>query len=378
LAAFLLVLLLAHAARVALVRSTGELQPERALAVWPGHPVPLFSTALIGIGTAARQGKPPEAGLLALVERGALQAPMAPEPLWVAATARLEAGDLQAAEQMLRLAVRLDARAPASRFLLADLAIRQGRLDEALTQIAALQRRMPGVSAGFAPALARYLQQPGTVDQVAPLLLRDPPLRETVLQGLAADPAATGQLIALSRPGDERSPWFGTAVQQLLANGDIGLARTLFGRVLPGAPLGRTLTAWRTEPSSNPFEWRFPSSGGGLAEPVAGGPLRIVHYGRENSPLAEHLLMLPPGRYRLVDRFNGSVPERAFEWSLQCLKGGRQLGMVPAGRSGQAATLSIPGDCPVQRLVLVGKAGDIAATVRAELRSVTLEAGGAG
>ncbi len=378
LAALLLLLLIAHAARVALVRSEGERQPEWALSVWPSHPVPLFASGLAGIGAAAREARPPEPRLLGLMERGAVGAPLAAEPLWVSATARLEAGDLAAAERMLKLAVRLDPRAPAGRFLLADLSIRQGRLDEALTQLAALQRRMPSVSVGLAPALARFLRQPGAVEQAAPLLLKNPDLRVSVLEGLAADPAAATQVLALARPGDERSPWFGTAVHRMLAEGEIAMVRALLARVLPGTPLGASLTQWRAGTPSNPFEWRFPSNGGGMAEPVTGGPLRIVHYGRETSPLAEHLLMLAPGRYQLGDRFAGIVPERALEWTLQCAKGGRQLGVVPAGGAWTAKVFTVSADCPVQRLALVGKAGDIAATVRAELRSVTLErAGGA-
>lgn len=371
--AILVVLLVLHAGRVALVRSVSETRPEAALSVWPGHPDLLFAAALTGIGAAAGQGRAPDAALLDLVRRGARQAPLAPEPLWVAAAARLEAGDLATTERLLRTAVELDPRAPAARFLLADLHIRQGRLGPALEELAALERRVGGISAGFAPALVRYLAGPGMVEEVAPALARNPPLRHAVLTSLAADPRATALLLRLSGPGDERAGWFGPAVERLLAGGDLASATALHRKAVGGPDPGRALTPWRPGAPASPFGWRFPPSRGGVAEPVAGGPLRLIHYGREETILAEHLLMLPPGRHRLVQRFAGPVRAGAFEWRLVCLAGNRPLGVLPAAME---AAFTVPVGCGAQKLLLVGRAGDIAATNEAELTGLSLQPGG--
>lgn len=371
-ALLLLLLLVLHAGRVALVRSVAVDRPQLALSVWPDHPDALFSLALVGIGTAARQGRAPDQALLKLVSRGARSAPLAAEPLWVAATARMEAGDYDRAERLLRSAVRRHPRAPAARFLLAEVAIRQNRLDLALDELSALERRFPGMSTGFAPALIAFVRQPGALPRAAPVLTRNPPLRAAVLAGLAANAADFPLLVALARPGDEGAPWFRSAADRMLAEGRIGELRQLHARVLPSRNVGGiALSRWKGSASGALFEWRFPKSPGGLAEPVENSPVRLVHYGREETVLAEHLLLLPAGRYRLTDRFAAPVPSGALEWRLRCLAGNRLIHVQSTGGSSRRIA-SVSSDCPAQALVLVGLAGDIAQTTRAELSEVSL------
>ena len=373
--AALILLLALHAGRVALARSQAVERPQAVLALWPGYSDALFSVALARIGAAAREGRAPAPAVTALVERAAEQAPLAPEPLWVAAAARMEAGDYRAAQRLLEAAIRLDPRAPAARFLHADLAVRQGRVEVALGEIAALERRLGGVSAGFAPALVTFLRQPGAAQQVAPALANNPPLRDAVLKSLAIDPADFPRLLALARPGDEQAGWYAPVVMHKLAQGRVEEVRQLQRRVAPNRPLGgEKLSFWGTEPAGDLFAWRFPQSRGGLAEPTAGGPLRLIHYGREETVLAEQLLLLPPGPYRLADRFAAPVAAGTFEWRLRCLAGDRLVAAQPAGATaGSAALLTVTPDCPVQKLSLVGLVGEVAQTVRADLAVVSLK-----
>jgi hypothetical protein len=198
-----------------------------------------------------------------------------------------------------------------------------------------------------------------------------------VLAALAADPSRTALLIALTGPGDERTSWFGSSIERLLAAGDQQAARALHRKALPRERLGSILTPWRPDASTSPFGWRFPPGRGGVAEPVAGGPLKLVHYGREEMVLAEHLLLLGPGRYRLAQRFSRPVRPGALEWRLFCLAGKRPLGFVPVtSEAGPGAGFMVAG-CDAQKLQLVGRAGDIAATTEAELLSIALEPAGA-
>jgi hypothetical protein len=376
LGAALLLLLGLHAVRVAYVRAASPEERPRALALWPSHPDLLFETALAGIGAAAARGERPDPALLDMIDRGARRAPLAPEPFWVEATLRLESGDLASARELLKAAVRRDPRAPAGRFLLADVAVREGRLGEAIEELAALQRRLPGVAEGFAPALVRTLRQPGGLQRIGPLLARRPELREPVLAALATDRRDLPLLLALSRPGDQRQPWYRVAVERLVEGGDVAGLRRLQSRLMPGEDPGGSLTRWQALTPASPFGWRFPAGSGGLAEPVTNGPLRLVYYGREESTLAEHLLALAPGRYRLADRFNGQPPSGSFEWRLVCASGNRLLAAAPAGEARGERLLAVPANCPLQRLLLFARPGDISRTVRTELAELSLTPAG--
>lgn len=369
--AFLLLLLAIHAARSAIVAVSAKERPELALAVWPGQPDALLTAGLASIGGSARLGQPPSPEALERIDRAARAAPLAEEPLLVEAASRLSVGDVASAERLLLAAVRRNPRAPAARFLLADLYIRENRIAEAMRELAALDRRLGRVSADFAPAMASFLQQPGALPQVGPVLEQNPALREAVLAQLVTNKGTGPMLLALARPGDQRQPWFTTAFERFLAEGDVGGARTLYARAvgpLPQAQLGD----WAPGPPPDPLSWRFPAGKGGAAEPSPGGPLRLVYYGREEAVLAERLLLLAPGRYRLGQRLEGRVPAGAFEWRLTCLEGNRTLATLSVrGGRGQGDWL-VPAGCPAQKLQLVGRPGDVPVTVNVTLSDLAL------
>lgn len=370
-----LALLALHAMRVAVVAGYAGRDPAVARAVWPSHPAPIFASALAGIGAAARKGQSPAPELLALVERGGRHAPLAAEPLLVAGTAALEVGDHARAERLLLGAMRRDPRAPATRFLLADLYVRQQRIGEAMAQIVALDRRIGNVASGFAPAIASFLEQPGAPAKLLPVLADSPALRQAVLAHLAAGNGRIGLLVALAGRGDAHQPWLASALARLLAAGEMTRARALHARTvgtdrLPG------LTRWSPGEPASPITWRFPAGSGGAVEPIADGPLRIAYFGREETVLAQHWLTLAPGRHRLSQRLSpGSVPGGTFEWRLTCA-GARQSASTLSFAAGEGTgVLAVPA-CPAQLLSLVGRPGDFPRTVNAELSAVTLEPAG--
>lgn len=372
----LLLLLALQAGRSAIAAAWADRRPELVRFVWPSHPTALFSEALAGIGSAAAKGQAPGTDLLEQVERGSRKAPLAVEPLLVDAAARLAAGDRILSEKLLLAAVRRDARQPAARFLLADLYVRQGRVDDALTQIIALDRRLGGVSTSFAPALASFLEQPGSVSRVAPILRRNPALRDAVLAQVAENAAATGTILALAGPGDAPQPWFAAVFERLLRAGDIRTARDLSARA-ESESSGLALSPWKPGPPTGPLGWRFPATNGGAAEPVAGRSLRLVYYGRAETVLAEHLLLLEPGRYRLSQHLKGSVSPGMFEWRLACLNGSRAVSTIPIGVAGTGGgEFLVLRGCSAQRLQLAAQPGDFARTTSLELSGVTLARGG--
>lgn len=370
------ILLGAQAARNAFVEAEGARRPALAAMLWPGHPAPAFNLALAGIGAAAAQGRAPSPELLALVEHGARSAPLAVEPLLVEAAARIAGGDTKVGERLLVAAIARQPRAPAARFLLADLFVRQNRIPEAMQQLTALDRRIGMVSVNFAPAVARYLREPGAVATMRPVLADNPRLRQAVMAQLAAEEGGEGLLLALARRGDAAEPWLRTALGRLLASGAVEPARQLLARSGSQAS-GRALAAWSPGPSAAYFGWRFSASGGGVAEPTLNGPLRLVYYGRDETILADHPLMLPPGRYRLSQTLSGAASAGAFEWRLTCLGTAPTMVMRQSLPDGAGRTdVTVPADCPAQVLQLHGRPGDFPRTVSTDLGAVTLAPAG--
>lgn len=367
------VLLLAvQAGRSAFVAAEGERRPAAAHAVWPSHPLPQATLALASIGAAAREGKAPDAQTLERIRSVGRSDPLAVDPLLVAATSRLAAGDRQGGEKLLKAALHREPRSSAAHFLLADLYVREQRVGDALGHVAVLGRRIRGGGAEpFAAALAVYLRDPARIDDVRPMLQTDPALRKSVMRSLADDPSAATSLRLLTGRGDSDEEWFRNAFERQLAGGDVGGARALLAaaRIRGG---GTALTPWSADGDAGPLSWRFPASSDGVVEPVGGGPLRLVFYGRADASLADHLLLLPAGRYRFQAQFGGSPPPGTFEWRVTCLQGGRAFATWPVGAPGGAQLLDVPADCPAQRLALWGRLGEFPRTTSAELLRVAL------
>jgi hypothetical protein len=364
-------LLTVQAARSAFVAAQGERRAALAHTIWPSHPLPQVTLALAEIGAAAREGKQPGQGTLELVRSAGRVDPLGVEPLLIAATARLAVGDREQGERLLKAALHREPRSTAAHFLLADLYVRQQRIGDALVHVGVLGRRIRGGGAEpFAAALAVYLRDPARVAAVRPTLTANAALRYSVLLNLAQDPAAATSLRALTRRGDANENWFRIAFERNLAAGNVGEARALLGAAGVGG--GGALTPWATSDDAGPLSWSFPATPEGVAEPVSGGPLRLVYYGRADASLAAHLLLLPPGRYRFAAQFAGAVPPGSFEWRVTCVQGARQIVTLPVTSPASVQAFDVGPDCPAQRLALWGRMGEFPRTVDAELARVSL------
>ncbi|GAA4008178.1 tetratricopeptide repeat protein [Sphingomonas humi] len=366
-----------QAVRSALVAAEGERRPALAHALWPSHPLPQTTLALASIGAAAGQGKPPPPAALEQIRRAGQVDPLAVEPLLVDGTASLAAGDRARGEKLLKAALHREPRSTAGHFLLADLYVREGRVGEALEHVAVLGRRLGGGGAQpFASALAVYLRDPAKVGEVRPMFARGASLRQAVMIALAQDPAGAASLRALVRPGDAGESWFRIAFERELAAGNVSQARGLLAAAgLRGG--GTALTSWASGTAAGPLSWALATSSDGIAEADTAGPLRIVYYGRGETSLAEHLLLLAPGRYRLTSQFGGQVSPGTLEWRVTCLQGARVIARSAVNGQGSAQLVDVPADCPAQRLALWGRMGDFPRTTSADLMRVALSPVGA-
>lgn len=365
-------LLALQAGRSAVVAALGERKPALAHAVWAAHPVPQETLALAAIGTAAREGKQPTAQALAMMSEAGRHDPLASEPLLVAGTARLAAGDPAGGERLIKAALHRDPRSNAAHFLLADLYVREQRIGYALVHVAVLGRRLRGGGTEpFAAALAVYLRDPAKTGEVRGVLDRDMALRSSVMTRLAQDAAAAPALRILTRRGDAGEQWFSTAFERQLGAGNVGEARALLAAAgIKGG--GTALTRWSTGSMAGPLSWRLPPTSEGVAEAGINGPLRLVYYGRADAALAEHLLLLTSGTYRFQAQFSGAAPAGSFEWRVTCLQGARPLATWPVAAPASVRLLQVPADCPAQRLSLWGRMGEFPKTVSADLTRVAL------
>lgn len=366
------VLLLAlQAGRSAFVEALGTQKPQAAHALWPSHPVPLTTLALADIGAAARNLQQPSASALARMREVGRVDPLSVEPLLTAAAERLAGGDRARGEALLRAALHREPRSTAAHFMLADLLVREERVGDALANVAVLGRRLGGGRVdAFAGTLAVYLRDSGKVAEVRPVLDSNPELKAAVLASLAQDPAASLSLRLLTRPGDAGAPWFRTAFERQLGAGDLAEARALLKAARVGG--GTSLTSW-TDDKAGPLSWRLSTTPDGVAEAAPGGSLRLVHYGRNDAALADHLLLLPAGAYRMQAQFAGAPPSGSFEWRVTCLQGGRAIATLPAAAASSPQLIRVPADCPSQRLALWGRMGEFPRTVSTELQRVSLD-----
>jgi hypothetical protein len=292
--------------------------------------------------------------------------------LLVEGTNAFAAGDLARAESLLLAASRLDPLAPAPRFLLADLYFRQNRADPGLAQVGFLLERLNGNAAPLVPALAQFATQPGAAAKLRPLLARRPAVRGQVLALLADNPEHLPTILAIAPQREARADaeWQQRLLSALVTRQDYARAHALwqrFGNVTT-EPARLFNPQFRAGGPPPPFNWRLTSGPSGTAEARSGGGLHLLYFGREDAVLADQLLLLPPGRYRLNFRVAGEPT--GLGWALTCLPGTRRQDAPLA--KGRFEFVVPSSGCPAQRLELRGATSDSPLTVDLVLSPVSL------
>jgi hypothetical protein len=322
------------------------------------------------------------------------QAPLVEEPFLVAALNSLIVRDPTKAEALLREARRRNPRAQIARILLLDRYLRTQRVQEAASEIAAISRLVPGTGKVLMPQLAKFAAEPRTRGSLAAVLRSDPGMRNTLLEHLAgtsADPAIILELAGPlpSAPSPEPPRWQALLLQSLVKDGQIERAHSLWSRF---ASVQRTESAqmvydgaFRGLPGSPPFTWHFASSAAGAAEPNKSSGLQVEYYGRVDAELASQLLVLKPGRYRLLFQAAGEVPERGSNvaWRVNCHPQPAVLATIPISNISYAAKqirgefVVPPSGCPAQWLRLMGTAAEFPTALNATISNVQVQPAGA-
>lgn len=373
--------------RTAAVEYWAPQDPATVAVLWPGHPDVQRSFVMGEVGSAAATGNEPSRATLLRLKDLATSAPLATEPFLVQGAIALRSGDHERPEQLLAAARDRDPRSTAARFLLSDLYLRAGRLEPGLSELAVFSRFVPGATAQVAPALAQYATTPGTLPQLKRILALYPEIEPALLDHLATDTRNVDLIMGLASPRDPAEPvpgWQQVLLSKLVEEGAYERALGVWARLsrLP-ASAGRGLFnpqfAEGKEPP--PFNWSFASGSEGVAEPSGNG-LHILYYGRGDLVLANQLMVLPPGRYRLSMNVVGQTGNASnIVWFVACLPSKREVMVLPIGE-GQGRR-SVTGEfqvsgvgCDAQRLELKGLSEEFAKTADFQITDLRLARSG--
>ena len=378
------VLLGLEVARLTLADAFAETRPQLAAQLAPYAPEVLVSQAMAQVGEAAARGQIPPASAMLRLHYLTRVAPLRPEPFLVEAAIAQRSGDTARAEPLLVEARRRHPRSAAARYLLADLWLRQGRISDGISEMAALSRLVPAGSIELVPALSEYARTPGAADRLRQMFSENPQLKQPLLNALAADPDNLQLILELEgsigTSSDVRSPeWQGTLLKSLILEGAYERAYALWQRITGFAGPRPLLfnPDFRRIAAPPPFNWNFNSSSAGVAEP-AGGQMRVLFYGRENTVLASQLLLLPPGDYRLSVPVSGASAPQSLAWTVICMPARKRLMELELGPSATAqASFEVPvSGCQAQSLQLRGRAPDMPQESDVRLGPLRLERGG--
>lgn len=335
------------------------------------------------VGAAAATGAGPSPQTAERLRRLASTAPLRPEPYLVDAALAARDDDFARAEALLAEARWRNPRSAAARYLLADTLLREGKLTEALQEMAVVSRLIPSTSVQLVPALAEYAQAPDAREQLDAVLQANPRLKRPLLNALSSDPANAELVLALAGQdarSAERSAkqWKSRLIQGFIAQGDYAAAHALWrrfaGRSGDASPLLNNGT-FAESPAPPPFDWSYNSGRGGFAEP-AGGRLRVLHYGREDMRLASQLLLLEPGAYRFRAPVSGTAAADALAWTLTCVSSGRRLMQLVVGQ-GDSAQFGVPDGCTAQMLALEGRSNEMPQSSDVQIGPAAIERVGA-
>jgi hypothetical protein len=376
-------LLMIQVVRNAVVASVAARSPDQAVRAWANHPDVEVAGAMSAIGRDAREHRTVLDTVFATIARASVQEPLAPEPFLVRGVQAELAGKGATAERAFQAAQWRDPRSLPAAYFLADRYLRAGDVAQGLPQVAALARLAPGGSTTVAPYLAAYARNPGNWSSLRNLFRAHVELAGPTLTGLAADAASAPAVLALADPRQKAAdaPWLSPLLNSLTKAGQYGRAQTIWAR-LSGASAGAYLhdASFSDKRSPPPFNWALTSSAVGLAERQPGGRLHIIFYGQEDGILADQLLLLQPGQYRLSMQLMGDVSRaRLLNWSVWCDKVAEPIASV---RLDTVATVGwqfrVPSGCPAQWIRLSGAAAELPQQVDATISGLKLEKAGGG
>jgi hypothetical protein len=331
--------------------------------------------------------------LARLARDTALAEPLAFEPFFVQARVAEQAGNLPQAIKLMEEARRRRRNFPPTRLQLATYYIRSARLAEMLGEVEVVLQLRPEASGPAMAELTKLLSTGQGRRVLAQTLARQPSWREQFFAAARNRAIRPDDALAFLNEARALEPRSQHRLEQqlfiasLVNAGRLQRARQLWLGTLPEAERSRHAlmgnSGFRGRPVGEPFGWSLKSSDVGRAE-IKGADtpqphLSVEYFGGSNAVLAEQLLALQPGTYRLrydLAGESGSSSSRLY-WGLVCHPDApkllrNEMNRVTASYKPQQATFVVPASgCEGQHLSLIAEAGDVPAPV--SLRIAGLE-----
>ena len=360
--------------RISTVDALARRNPYAAAVVAPDHP--RVKLAMATAEFRLRAGSVSEPTRRAALE-SLSQAPLADEPFLLAGVHALATGDDRKGIALLTEARTRNPRARTPRLLLLDRYLRAKRTREAGTEIVVLGRLISRAAQVLVPELARMASDPRTGPALMDVLKRDPVMRQSVLAHLASSGADADLILRVAQAtrGGGRGPpptWQPLLLAKLVEKGEIARAYSLWRRffAIPSSTPEGGLYDGRFQgmPGSPPFNWQLVAASPGVAERSGKAGLDVQYYGRDRVDLASQLLLLRPGRYRLLFRAEGDALGEAggshLAWTIGChgadtrLLEARLTKITYTPRVVAAGFTVPPSGCSAQWLRLIGSPGE--------------------
>ncbi len=369
-------LLVLQVIRTAAVADRDE-HPGLATALWPSHPAVLTDQSLLAIASTAARGKSVSEATRRDVRRIAAKAPLSPDPFLIEGAIAQTQGRGQAAESLLLTARSRDPRSRGARFLLADRYLSTGRVTAALIEMKALVSLQSRGMEVFVPALSAYARSAGAVPALKAFFVKYPGVESSVLSILSIDADNADLVLALANAPRPYPDWHTTLISALVARGRYAQAYSTWRQLSGLRPAPGLFNAGFADIAAPPpFNWAFPETSEGVAEPDGKGGIDVLYYGRANATLASQLMLLNPGSYRLAMKIdNASGEAAAVHWALRCANQDRVLADLPLTIGTPGAAFDVPAGCDAQWLELHGVAADMPQTTELTIHALRLAAG---
>ena len=337
-------------------------------------------------------GKWPTAGDLRFAREVALRAPLAFEPLLIAARDAQRSGDVEKAIVLAEEARRRRTNFVPTRALLMEYYGRTGRAANMFVEMDAVLGLNNAAREYLLPELVKLIHTPAGREALAAELADRPAWRDDFFRlalNQSFTPQEAGDLFDQARsqrPRGDHSFERELFARALVAAGQVRRARAVWLEGLPQAQRARVgdlfdggFTGASAPP---PFGWTLYRSDLGRAEmesldgerPI----LEVDYFGGRPFVLAEQVLALAPGRYQLryLARGDAAAESGTIAWQITCLPERRTIARSETGNlSEQYRTITtaftIPGSgCNGQQLNLVGEPGDLSRQVSVEFAAL--------
>jgi tetratricopeptide (TPR) repeat protein len=330
--------------------------------------------------------------MIQLARATALTEPLSFEPFFVQARAAEQAGRLREATLLMEEARRRRRNFVPTRLQLATYYTRAGRLADTLGELEVLLGLRPEATEPVMAELAKLMSTPDGRRVLAQTLADGPSWRAdffAVARGRAVRPEEALALmneVRAVRPSADLRLERQLFISSLVNAGQLRRARELWLAMLPERERPRHMlmanSGFAGKPAGEPFGWSLYGVDVGRAEikNTNGRPyLGVDYFGGANALLAEQLLALPAGSYRLRYELAGETGSNSSSvyWTITCFSGApellrRDMNRPTASFRLQQAAFVVPAaGCDGQRLRLMAEAGDVPATVN--LRIAGLE-----